>query len=180
MDNDKDYSDESIFSLIEFCNKRRIKTNLLLNKGIMLFENRDTVANYIHSLDFAGGIDSVTIADPFIMPYLKKTFPNLKIHSSVYMGISSIQKAVQALKKGISVLTLEPSLNRNFMGLKNIMGLKKKFPDFSVKLLGNHICYADCMYYIRHAQVADLSRIDQVKFFLSIRSLKGMGFLGCF
>ncbi|MFH1691148.1 MAG: hypothetical protein ABIC68_01050 [Candidatus Omnitrophota bacterium] len=156
LENNNKYSHSTLTSLVKLCNRNNIKTNLLLNKSILLTENKIKVGALIKKIMEMGILNSVTVADPFVIPFLRQTFPHLEIQCSVYMGINSAQKAIQALKKGISVLNLEPSLNRNFNQLKAIKALKKQFPNFYVKLLGNHICYSDCMYYVRHSQIADL------------------------
>jgi len=159
-----EFTNKKVFSLVEFCNQNGIETNLLVNKGVLFFENGRAISRYIASFDSVGGIDSVTVADPFLIPFFRERFPNIVLQSSVYMGINNLNKAIQAIKKGISVLGLEPSINRNAFELKRIMALKKKFAHISIKLLGNHVCYADCMYYPRHSQLPVFSDVLKEKY----------------
>ena len=114
-------------------------------------ENKEKLVKSIERFDKAGGISSVTVADPFAVPFIRKQFPDLLIQSSVYTGIDNVEKAVQAIKHGYTTLCLEPSINRNAKELKKIMKLKVRYPAVDVKLLANHLCYSSCMYYVRHS-----------------------------
>lgn len=153
------YASEDIRSLVRLCKSKGVKSNMLINKSVLFFENLDKISGYIESLNVAGGIDSVTISDIFAVPFFRKRFPGLEITSSVYMSINSAARAVQTIKKGVSILGLEPSINRNEKELRKIASLKKRFSGISIKLLGNHICYADCIYYVRHSQLPVLNNM---------------------
>lgn len=159
FENMKKYSFEDLKKLIILCNEEKIKTNLLVNRSIMFFEDVDKLEKSINLLQEYGKIDYITISDPFIVHYFKKKFPNIKLQSSIYMGIDNIHKAREAIKMGITALTLDPSVNRSKSKLKEIMRLKLDYPAISIKLIGILTCYSDCFYAWNHSQLSILKQI---------------------
>lgn len=140
------HSYNEIKSLIDLCKVNNIKTNLLLNRKTMFFEDLSKVRQSIRMLTKAGHIDSVTISDPFMVSFLRKEFPSIELQSSIYMGIDNINKIREALKMGITTFCLDPSLNRNAAELKKAMRLKADYPQLAIKLLGVLTCYTYCFY----------------------------------
>lgn len=147
------HPDQDIFELLDYCNENNIQLNFLLNKKNLFFEEIQTIERYINILQDNGGVNSLTISDPYIVPFFKEKFPGIKLQSSIFMDISNSFKAKQALCLGLDDICLAPALNRNFKELKKIMMLKKDWPKMTVKLLGIHGCYYHCLYLPLHPEL---------------------------
>ena len=172
FENNSFYSRGEIIALLDYCRRNRVRANLLVNKKIMFFEDLRKIESSINRLLRDEKIDSLTVSDTFLVPFLKKKFPLLKLQSSIYMGIDNVYKAREALKMGITLLGLDPSVNRRGEELKKIMGLKKIFPEMKVKLLGILTCYSNCFFASTHSQVPLLLGV------LNKSSLRGRDLLG--
>jgi hypothetical protein len=149
----KSHTDKEITELLRVCAKGKVRTNFLVNKNTLFFEDVLKMKKYIGYLQKKWGVDVVTVSDPYIVPIIRKEFPRLSLQSSIFMGIDNVQKAREALKMGITELCLDPALNRNASELKKIMALKKTFPRLRVKLLGIHGCYLNCFFAWKHSQL---------------------------
>ncbi|MFH1435238.1 MAG: hypothetical protein ABIJ56_05945 [Pseudomonadota bacterium] len=147
----KGHSQEEIEELVRLCARCGVRTNFLVNKYTLFFEDLGRIEKYVRRLRKAAEISTITVSDPYIVPHLKKRFPRIRLQSSIFMGIDCVPKAVEALRSGIDDLCLDPSVNRSFTELSGIMRLKKSYPGMLVKLLGFHGCYASCFYAWRHA-----------------------------
>lgn len=149
---------KKIIQLIKTCNNKNITTNLLLNKRIMFFEKKNKIKNLINKLEEYGKVDTITIGDPFILEFLSKEFPQIKLQASIFLGIDSYEKVKEALKMGITTICLDPSLNRKFNELKKINRLKKHYPFLKLKLLGCLNCYSNCFFAWEHPSIAILHK----------------------
>lgn len=145
------HSHEEIEKLLRLCERYDVKTNYLVNKYTLFFEDLRKIEKYLGTLIKAAEVSTVTVSDPYIIPHLKKRFPRVRLQSSIFMGIDNVLKAREALRSGIDDLCLDPSINRNLSELKAVMRLKKSYPGMAVKLLGVHGCYANCFFAWRHA-----------------------------
>lgn len=151
---------ENILSLIKLCNKNSIETNLLVNKGMYFFDNPDKVKHLIDSLRSKKGIiNTITIADVYLADFLSKEFPDIKLQSSVYMGLDSVGKVREAIKMRIKSFCLDPNINRDYGELKKISSLKKKFPEIKIKILGLIQCYSNCFFSSKHFELPVLCDI---------------------
>jgi hypothetical protein len=149
--NQNKFSDEEIHALIALCQKHDVERNLLMNKGMTFTDNIKEIFQYIRLLDKEGGVTSITVGDPAIVPYLKKAFPHIRLQASVFMNIDGLSKIKEAVKMGISDFCLDVSTNRRGQELEKIRDYKKKHKGFVVKLLANHGCYMNCFYLTRHS-----------------------------
>ncbi|MFB3918586.1 MAG: hypothetical protein ACE14U_00795 [Candidatus Velamenicoccus archaeovorus] len=149
--NQNKFQEEEILELMALCRKHNVKSNLLMNKGIAFTDNLKSVFHYIGSLDKTEGLTSITVGDPAIVPFLKKAFPRIRLQTSVFMNIDSLQKIKEALKMGVTDFCLDVSTNRKGEELEKIRDYKNKLKNFSVKLLANHGCYMNCFYSMRHS-----------------------------
>jgi len=141
---------EDVMSLVKMCDENGVGRNFLMNKSMLYFENIKKIFAYIKSLKDYGGITSLTVADPMIVPYLKKGFPHVDIQSSVFLHIDNANKVREAWKMGITGFCLDVSLNRNGPELERIRDLKKYYPGMTIKLLANHGCFQNCFYSLVH------------------------------
>lgn len=65
-------------------------------------------------------IDSVHVANPFLMEIIIEQFPQLKVGASVICGVASVEMAQRFEKMGVNYLTLSLEINRDFQALKAI------------------------------------------------------------
>ncbi|QAT16964.1 hypothetical protein BU251_04075 [Candidatus Velamenicoccus archaeovorus] len=150
--NTRKASSGEIRQLIALCHRHKIKRNLLLNKRINFFDDLKRIGRYVKALEDSGGITSITLADPCIVPFLRKMFPKIALQSSVYMNIDSEHKIKEAVKMGMTEFTLDVSCNRDARALDAIRAGRKHLPAVTIKLLANHGCYLHCFYGGRHAE----------------------------
>jgi hypothetical protein len=178
--NTRKASCDEIRELAAFCHRHKVKRNLLLNKRINFFDDLKRIGRYVKTLEDSGGITSITLADPCIVPFLRKMFPKVALQSSVYMNIDSECKVKEAVKMGMTEFTLDVSCNRNARALDAVREARKHLPDITIKLLANHGCYLHCFYGGRHAEWPVL--MDAAKAFLREETGRYVGFMlkdGC-
>lgn len=178
--NTRKASHDEIRQLVELCRRHKVKRNMLLNKRINFFDDLKRIGRYVKALEDSGGITSITLADPCIVPFLRKMFPKIALQSSVYMNIDSEHKVKEAVKMGMTEFTLDVSCNRHARALDAIREARKHLPGITIKLLANHGCYLHCFYGGRHAEWPVL--LDAAKTFLREETGCYVGFMlkdGC-
>ncbi|MEI8011214.1 MAG: U32 family peptidase [Candidatus Omnitrophota bacterium] len=151
------YSQQELRAVIKLCADQGVGRNLLMNKNILFFESIKGILDGLNKLNNFGGVTTVTISDPLVVPYIKNKFPQINIQTSVFMHIDTVNKVRECWKMGINTFCLGVSVNRDAIELEKIKKLKKSCPGMSVKLLANHGCYANCFYALRHEDWAELS-----------------------
>ncbi len=93
------------------------------------------------------GIDSVTVAIPYILELIKKRYPFIKVTVSTVALVDSIEKAKYWEDLGADEITLSSiSVNRNFLLLKKIRGAVK----CQLRLIANECCLYNCPFIIYH------------------------------
>ena len=128
--------------------------NYLLN-GVCL-GNRETSPAFREALynhlvwAVASGITSVTVANLFLLDFIKTHFPGLSIKTSIFMApinVSTIKKLAQL---GASAIAIKQGDNRNFEFLKKA----KQAVDAELWLLANVACAYDCPSLTYHANAS--------------------------
>lgn len=124
-----------------------IKFNYLLNSVCM--DNNElkkdfffAVNNYLKQL-IDLGVDSVTVANPFLCDMIKRNYPNLEICLSVNTRVHTIQQIHYWEQFGVNEITLDQIVNRNFDELEKILKYTKK-TGTRIRLFANNICLHDC------------------------------------
>jgi collagenase-like PrtC family protease len=81
------FSDKDLFSIIGYAHQRNVKVYVALN---ILVKNSELV-DYFDAINLAysAKADAVIIADPNLIPAIKKNFPKLKIHLSTQATITN-------------------------------------------------------------------------------------------
>lgn len=156
-ENLQDFSQSDIKILLDICKTNGIRTNLLLNRSTLFFEDAMELISYVRSIQ--DSLDSITIADPYGLRLLRTKFPEINIQSSIYMGLDKRDKVREAARMGIGTVCLEPSINRDFQELKRIKCLKEHYPKLRVKLLATLSCFNYCFYASRHSQLPILKKV---------------------
>lgn len=94
-------------------------------------------------LDFLNTLplESVTVANPFLIMFIKKNYKNLRIKASANFMVDSVDKAVKLKQMGVDIIVLDPLLvNRNFETLKKIRSVIGE----EIELIVNNNCLLNC------------------------------------
>jgi collagenase-like PrtC family protease len=87
------------------------------------------------------GVDSVTIANPYIALWLKKNYPNLSLAVSVIAQVDSLKRAKFWEGLGVEIITFPgPVVNRNF----GLIKLLRKSLKCKIQLIANNPCLPNC------------------------------------
>lgn len=95
------------------------------------------------------GVNMVTVTVPFLAEFIKERYPQLKINTSVYSNIDTLDKTLFWENLGADRITLDPNINRNFSLLKKIRDKVK----VDLQLLVNTSCLFSCPARHYHANV---------------------------
>jgi collagenase-like PrtC family protease len=112
------------------------------------FSGRKKIINFLNLL-VETGVDVVTVTVPFLVEFIRERYPQLKINTSVYSNIDSLEKAIFFEKLGANRITLDPNINRNFPLLKKIREKIK----IDLQILVNTSCLFSCPQRYYHANV---------------------------
>lgn len=160
--------------LTELSQIRRLgkKLTLLLNancygKAAASVALKNHVIAVCHFLAEKIGIDSVTVASPFVAEVLKHEFADsLKIKASVNMRIGSV-KAMMQLSDCFDGFYIKKELNRNFKAIEEL----KSWCDKNGKelyMLANSGCITDCAFQTFHDNLIAHQTFDDTEESLSM------------
>ncbi|KAF0242084.1 MAG: peptidase [Planctomycetota bacterium] len=87
------------------------------------------------------GVDSVTVASPFLLRIVKACYPSLKVRVSVFAGVDHVRKAKMWEEMGADCVMLDSLLvNREFDLLRAI----RRSVKCELQLLANNNCLQSC------------------------------------
>lgn len=87
------------------------------------------------------GVESVTVASPYILTLVKTRYPRLKVRVSVFGGVDRVRKAKMWEDMGADCIVLDSMLvNRELAALARI----RKSVSCDLELLANNICLSGC------------------------------------
>lgn len=137
---------------VQLTHELGMKFNYVVNApclGNMEFdvEGRKEIYEYFKKID-ALGVDSVTLAVPFLVEMVKREFPRLKIKISEIANVGTAQRAQYYEKLGADILTLEIAVNRDFKVLKSIR--KAVSPNMELEVVVNAACLYQCPFHEYH------------------------------
>ena len=92
------------------------------------------------------GVDSVTIAIPYLIELVKRQFPQLKVEASTITHTNSVARARFLESLGADAIMLHSNINRDFKLLESI----RKSVDCELGLLTNSLCLYQCPYEYYH------------------------------
>lgn len=92
------------------------------------------------------GVDSVTVAEPYLVEMLKKEFPDIKVVVSVISHVDSPERARFFEELGADAITLDTNINRSFEILESI----KEVVGCELRLLVNEACLYKCPFRYSH------------------------------
>jgi collagenase-like PrtC family protease len=141
----KDISRQRLQSYVQRAKEKGIAFNYVINSPSVNNEEHSShgkgelnrLLEFLSSLD----LESVTIANPFLVLYIKRNFPNLRTKASANFAIDSLEKARYVRNMGIDILVLDPLLiNRDFAALRAI---RQALGD-EIEILVNNNCLMNC------------------------------------
>jgi len=141
-------------SHIKQAHKHGFKFNYLLNSTCLdnwelTKSGRMRIEKLVDWLIVAG-VDSVTVSMPFILEFVKRKFPSLKVNVSVQENVNTVSKAVIWDKMGADKITLSViDANRDFSLLRNI----RSRVNCKLQLIANLKCLAGCHLYKYHSNI---------------------------
>lgn len=98
------------------------------------------------------GVDTVTVAIPYLIEIIKHTYPRLKVKASEIANINSAQRAQYYVNQlGVDVLTLEITVNRDFQVLESIR--RAVASEIELELVVNAACLYQCPYHDYHSVI---------------------------
>ncbi|MBQ6282125.1 MAG: U32 family peptidase [Bacilli bacterium] len=107
----KNFSDEEIIKAINYCHLYGVKVYVTVNT--IIYENE--VDSFVEYIDFLhkNNVDAVLIQDLGMLDLIRKTYPNLEIHSSTQMHIHNLDGVQFMEKLGVRrvVLARETSID---------------------------------------------------------------------
>lgn len=140
-----DVNKDILVNYIKQAYSKGILFNYIINapflNNLELFNNGRKKINEL--LDFLSTLplESVTVANPFLLMYIKKNFKNLRIKASATFMVDSVDKALKLKQMGTDIMVLDPLLvNRNFETLKKIRVVIGN----EIEILVNNNCLLNC------------------------------------
>lgn len=92
------------------------------------------------------GVDNITVGTPYLMEFLKRNYPEIKVVASINMCPSSVSQILQLKEMGVKRIVLDRNINRNIHLLKSI----KQSCDMDFELLANSLCLPFCIMHQYH------------------------------
>ena len=107
----KNFTDEEIIKAINYCHLYGVKVYVTVNT--LVYENE--VSDFMNYIDFLhkNNVDAVLIQDLGMLDLVRKTYPNLEVHSSTQMHIHNLDGTLLMQKLGVKrvVLARETSID---------------------------------------------------------------------
>lgn len=108
--------------------------------------------SFVDSL-VALGVDSLTIANPFLIPIIKANFPRLMINVSVIFNTECLEQIELLASLGAQRVVLSKSLNKDIKALTRL----SKESNVELQLIVNDPCLQYCPFRTYHNIVANFS-----------------------
>lgn len=135
---------------IDLAHSAGLTFNYLLNAPCLsnMEWQEDTHRELLHHLEWLSnaGVDSVTVAIPYLLELVKCQFPHLKIEVSTIAHVNSVARAEYFESLGADSIMLDSNINRDFKLLKAIRGAV----NCELGVLTNTLCLYQCPYEYYH------------------------------
>ncbi|HEC56391.1 MAG TPA: U32 family peptidase [Candidatus Syntrophoarchaeum butanivorans] len=141
---------EDIREQVEYAHSHGIRMNIVLNSSCLggrhlTQDGHNLYRWYLNVLNDIG-VDSVTVAEPFLVEMIAKEFPDIDITVSCIAFVNSPQKAMYYEELGAETIALDININKNFPVLQNI----REAVSCKLKVLVNEGCILDCPFRYAH------------------------------
>ena len=124
--------------------------NYLLNAPCLnnMEWHEDTHRELLQHLEWLSnaGVDSVTVAIPYLLELIKRQFPQLRVEVSTIAHVNSVARAKYFESLGADSIMLDYNINRNFELLEAI----RSSVDCELGVLTNTLCLYQCPYEYYH------------------------------
>jgi len=92
------------------------------------------------------GVDSITVAIPYLIELIKKQFSHFNVRASTISKVNSVARAQLLESLGVDSITVDAHINRDFKLLKAI----RKAVKCEISVLMNNLCLFQCPYEYYH------------------------------
>ena len=124
--------------------------NYLLNAPCLsnMEWDEDTHRELLQHLEWLSdaGVDSVTVAIPYLLELIKRQFPHLRVEVSTIAHVNSVARAEFFESLGADSIMLDSNINRDFELLKAI----RDAVNCELGVLANTLCLYQCPYEYYH------------------------------
>ena len=188
----KNFSDEEIINAINYCHLYGVKVYVTVNT--IIYESE--VEEFMEYIDFLhrNNVDAILIQDLGMLDLVRKTYPNLEIHSSTQMHIHNLDGTLLMEKLGVKrvVLARETSIEevRNIKKNSNIeievfvhgaLCISYSGECLMSSLIGGRSgnrgeCAGSCR--LKYDVISDNKRINKGEYPLSTRDLNTLEYVG--
>ena len=188
----KNFSDEEIIKAINYCHLYGVKVYVTVNT--IIYESE--VEEFLEYIDFLhkNNVDAILIQDLGMLDLVRKTYPNLEIHSSTQMHIHNLDGTLMMQKLGVKrvVLARETSIDevRNIKKNSNIelevfvhgaLCISYSGQCLMSSLIGGRSgnrgeCAGSCR--LKYDVISDNKRINKGEYPLSTRDLNTLEYVG--
>jgi len=131
---------------IKLAHSAGLTFNYLLNAPCMgnMEWHKKTHRELLQHLDWLSnaGVDSVTVAIPYLLELIKHQFPRLRVEVSTIAHVNSVARAKLFESMGADTIMLDPNINRDFKLLKAI----RSAVTCKLGVLTNSLCLYQCPY----------------------------------
>ncbi len=141
---------DEIADQTKYLHGRKLKIGIVLNPSCMGGQHL-TSQGYNMFMWYFGklndiGVDTVTVAEPYLVEMLTKEFPDIKVVLSVIAHVDSPERARFFEELGVDAITLDSNINRSF----DILEAIKEAVDCELRLLVNEACLYKCPFRYSH------------------------------
>jgi len=141
---------EEIARQTQYVHDKNLKMGVVLNPSCMGGQHLTSQAYNMFRWYFGKlneiGVDSVTVAEPYLIEMLAKDFPDINVVVSCISHVDSPERARFFEELGADAITLDTNINREFEILENI----KEVVDCELRVLVNEACLYKCPFRYFH------------------------------
>ena len=156
---DENKFDSYVLELVKKLDQKNIAPLLLANGSVTpeVESKKCEIINYIERL-CENGLKGLILGDERFLPLLeiRKRFPHLQLHASVFFGIKDVAEVKAYKHKGFDTVTIDPGINRSFKLLEAIKAAR----DTKITMLVNEGCLPFCKFRQEHRSVDNKYSVD--------------------
>lgn len=97
----------------------------------------------------AMGVTEVTVSTPYLLQFMQKNFPKIKVTASINICTSSISELNLMKSFGVKKIVIDRHINRNFRLLKKMVS----YSDIDMEVLVNSMCLLFCSMHQYHNNI---------------------------
>ncbi len=141
---------EEIAEQTQYLHEKKLEMGIVLNPSCMGGQHLTSQGYNMFKWYFGKlneiGVDSVTVAEPYLVEMLAKEFPDITVVVSTISHVDSPERARFFYELGADAITLDTNINRSFEILEGI----KDAVSCEMRLLVNEACLYKCPFRYFH------------------------------